>query len=835
MVNSFLALLLLLLVAPVGAIDPIPAGTEFGRVYVRVTDCLSGSAIVGASVNLDNPTHRASSVTNSTGYAVVEVFAWFYQYYITASGYRIDAGTRRFALNEIFQVCLVPEAAGFWRVVASVLAWQGDIHAGGRGWAVIRLKNLEPGIFNITEFQIWVAGYDGPATTHYTPRGVILDRLVDKDINITISPKPDVPTGRLKAELRFKAVFTGADGRKIGPLTVSTNLDYIVISPFRTFKVRIMDYWGLNPVPDATVEMMSTLPGATATFRYKSDENGYIELLRMNDDVYLTRIYYVSPYDGEVHLVGQFFPILAELAKNPVVKTFLYEVHADVRDLENRPLEADVYINDVKAVAVGGIAKFVNVPAGSYKVKVDWMSVQVFTSELKVSEPLVLYSPGGYLQARAEVADIDIRIQTREKKNVEIPLKVKLSPLDRIVENTSNPYFEKLPKGTYRLEISAYNFFKGRYVTVGETTFKIPDDRGEKTILVDVFDAEIEVTDYGGRSLSEAEVRVDGKPVLFRDGRIILKSITKGEYNIEIFWKGFRVFDASAKLEPSIKLSLSAAIYTMKVKVVGIDGYEIQRATAFLFVGDRVVESKVVNGTVSFDEVPSGSHQLEIILDDVKIFSETIRAGLEVEVVANAGYVELVFKDQRQAPVAGVVVDVPGVGSDVTKTDGTVRLGQKPVASYKYAAKFRGFNVLEGVAKVGERTEVMLPLYNFKVVVVNELDRPITASFELSRDDVPLGRSFGSEAEYVNFPPGAYLLRTTVGTKTNEKQVVVVSDGQTFTIKMPVLFVLGNIALSTQELTIIILPIGATIIVVVSAIVISKGVSRRSGRLKGRL
>ncbi|MEM4237156.1 MAG: hypothetical protein QW823_05105, partial [Candidatus Caldarchaeum sp.] len=96
----------LLLVSAYGA-EPIPPGTPFGTVYVRVTDCITGAPIQGASVNLDNPTHRTDGLTNSTGYASIEAFAWFYTYYVTASGYRVDAGERRFSLGEVFNVCLV--------------------------------------------------------------------------------------------------------------------------------------------------------------------------------------------------------------------------------------------------------------------------------------------------------------------------------------------------------------------------------------------------------------------------------------------------------------------------------------------------------------------------------------------------------------------------------------------------------------------------------------------------------------------------------------------------------------------------------------------------------
>ncbi|MDW8062840.1 MAG: carboxypeptidase-like regulatory domain-containing protein [Candidatus Caldarchaeum sp.] len=817
------------------AVDPIPPGTEFGTAYVRVTDCISGAAVAGASVNLDNPTHRTSSITNSTGHASVNVFAWFYSYYVTASGYRIEAGQRRFSIGEVFQICIVPEAAGFWRVVATVIAWQGDIHAGGSGWAIIRMKNLEAGVFNITEFQIWLSGYDGPAITFSKPEGVVLGRLVDRDINITIRPNADVPVGRLKAELKFKAVFTGDDGRRIGPLTVSTDLDYVVIEPYRTFRFRVTDYWGLNPVPDATVEMTSTLPGATATFLYKSDENGYVEIRRMNEGAYLTKIFYLSPYDGRLHLANQIYPILADLAKNPTVKTYLYEAHVVLKDLANRPLDTEVFLNGVKTYSANGTAKFVNVPAGTYRFKASWLGVEVFEADLKVSEPLVKNSPGGTLEATAQVGDLKINIKKADGKNVDLPLLIRLSPIQRTAQNTTSPTFDRLPKGAYQIEIEAYNTFKNKFVPVGQTTLRIPENHGENTVNVAVFDADVEITDYEGRKLVDAAVTVEGRPMPVRDGKISLKDITAGAYGFEAVWKGFKVLDTVVVLRPGVQTSLKAEIYAMRIKVVGVDGSEISKAKALLQLGNTAVERQVVNGTVVFEEVPAGMHLLKIFLDDAEIYSEPMQTVQNTQITVKAGYVVLFFKDHRGAPVAGVAVEAPNLGSTTTKADGTATLGQKPLGSYRFTAKYRGFTVFEAVAKAGERTEFTLPLYSFRVSVVNEFNTPLEATIEAVRGDVSLGRFTSSEALFVAVPPGPYQIRTAVGTKNVEQQVLVTGDGQFFTVKMPVALVLGNLTLSLQELITILLPVIVMVVGITSTVVLRRTVSRARGRAKGRV
>ncbi|MEM1940095.1 MAG: carboxypeptidase-like regulatory domain-containing protein [Candidatus Caldarchaeum sp.] len=821
----------LLLVSAYGA-EPIPPGTPFGTVYVRVTDCITGAPIQGASVNLDNPTHRTDGLTNSTGYASIEAFAWFYTYYVTASGYRVDAGERRFSLGEVFNVCLVPEAAGFWRVVADVLAWQGDIHAGGSGWAIIRLKNLEAGVFNITEFQIWVAGYDGPAITYTVPKGVILDRLVERSFNISVNPRPEVPTGRLKAELRFRAVFTGADGRSIGPLTVSTDLDYVMIAPYRSFRIQVMDKWGQNPVPGAVVEFIPTLPNVEGSFTYQADENGYIDVKRVNDGAYLTRIKYLSPYDEKVYLVAQQYTILIDLVKQPFLRSSLYEVHVDVRDLGNRPLETDVYLNGVRAFSENGLARFVNVPQGMYSVSVRWMDVEVYTSQIRVEEPLVINKPGAQLQATVDVGDIGVKLETLEGKQVNIPVKILLTPRNRLAENVSSTVFERLPRGEYAVKVQAYDFYRERYVDVGEGVFALPRDHGQHVIRVNIFDVVVELVDKQGRHV-DAELTIEGKPVTLRGGKATLTSLTPGPYRFKASWNGYTVLDIMAEPRPGETLKLTAEIYKMRLRVLGVDDQPLMKASAILWQGQSPEQQTVVNGSTVFDQVPAGTHQLTIFLEDVAVFNGTVETGEEVSVVVEAGWVELFFHDHNGAPISGVEVVAAGFDAQKTGADGVARLGQRPLGSYGFTARYRGFTVFEGVAKAGNRTEFTLPLYSLKATVVNELDTPIEASITLTRGDVSLGTFTGSEAAYYLLPPGPYVLKASVGTKQAVQQVNLLSDGQVYVIKVPVTLVLGNIALSSSDLLTILLPIAVAVVAVASIAGLRKAAGQRRKRAKG--
>ncbi|MEM2238082.1 MAG: hypothetical protein QW351_06920 [Candidatus Caldarchaeum sp.] len=99
-------------------------------------------------------------------------------------------------------------------------------HAGGAGWGSVRLKNFEPGVFNITSIELMVSGYEWPIGFWTSARGRVLSKRLDTYFNLTAQPSRDYSLGRLQAELGIKAVFIGDDGSRVGPLTLFTDLDH---------------------------------------------------------------------------------------------------------------------------------------------------------------------------------------------------------------------------------------------------------------------------------------------------------------------------------------------------------------------------------------------------------------------------------------------------------------------------------------------------------------------------------------------------------------------------------------------------------------------------------
>jgi len=143
---------------------------EASTFYVSVYDCSDNSQIVVAVVTVQvSDSSSVTAATNSSEIASFNLSPGTYDVTVFAERYRIRQVTVTVSEGSVIPICLFRYVGGFWRVVVDIVEWSGDIHAGGRGWALLRLKNLEDGVFNITRLEVWVGGYDRPISVMDIP------------------------------------------------------------------------------------------------------------------------------------------------------------------------------------------------------------------------------------------------------------------------------------------------------------------------------------------------------------------------------------------------------------------------------------------------------------------------------------------------------------------------------------------------------------------------------------------------------------------------------------------------------------------------------------------
>lgn len=798
--------------------------------YIRVLDCESGLPIVGAGVVIEAGSYSYSAVTNSTGYAELRGDApRAYRYYVSASGYRLRSDEVVFSPGMVYTTCLFRATEGFWRVVADIVEWRGDIHAGGRGWALLRMKNLEDGVFNVTRLEIWVAGFGKPVAAADIPRGERLER-VEKIFNITVAPPQDSPTGRVKAELRFKTLFTYPDGRRIGPLTVHVDLDYVLIQPYRTASVQLIDYWGFHSVPNVTLVLESQLTGAQYTFRANS--SGYAVLERVPEGAYLVRAYYTSPYDGDTYLVHQRFQILADLAANPAVKCSVAEAHVVVRDLAGRPLEAAVRLGRVAALASitadGGEARavFVNVPWGEYPVEAFWKGVEVYSGRVKVDEPFARPDPGGRLEAVADVGDIGLAFRDFHGRRLTANATATLFPEGASASSREEVVFQRLPRGSYSVEVRFYNSLLGEEVVVGRFSYTIPENHGRHEVKLSVFDLSVKVLTADGEPAPVKELVVQSPSAPRRNvfqiigGKAVIGNATAGVYVFEADYMGAVVLNEELRVDGP-EVALSAKVSRLAVNMLTVDGEPLVRGAATIELGGKTVSAEVVNGSASFGLLPHGVYRLSVLLDGEEIYSGQIDVnGSSHSLTVQAGRPVVYVLDQNGVPVAQVGVETLA-GAAVTGGDGRAILPQAPVKQIPYKLTYKGVPVAEGSLTPGKAQTVKLKLATLTVKVVGEMGQPLTSEVDLVRGGRPVARLVGAVLTFDRIPAGVYTLYVSYSTKQVQRQIDLQGDEE-ITVTVPVAFSIGGAHLSFSDIQLIATPAVAVAVAAAVALVVPR-------------
>ncbi len=815
---ALIIFLLVLSVQTAQALEPPPPGTAYGNIHIRVTDCATGEPIAGASVSIENPGHTFSTTTNMTGYAILEGYNWYYRYYVTASGYRIESGERRFYLETVFNVCMFRETVGFWRVVATVTSWQGDTHAGGEGWAVIRLKNLEPGVFDIYNMEIWVSGFEGPVARAEYSRPERLGRLVEKEFNITVAPPSNSPIGRLAAELRIKAVFTYDDGRKIGPLTIPVSMDYVQILPYRSFRLKLLDFWGFNPVPRALVIMETTASGSWSQHIANADDEGYVSFYRLREGAYYMGIYYTSPYDGETHLVKASFPILGDLVNAGKVNTWLYEARVDIVDIAGRPLDTTVYLGRVAVDSLNGVAYYRNVPRGEYNVKALWNGREVFNGSIKVEEPLARPSPGGILKAVADVGDLILAPRDKAGEKLVDNVTLRLEPLGITIRGGEMITFPQLPRGEYTVKASFYNNLLGYEAPVGLFKFRIPEDHGTHELRMEIYDILIRFQDSVGRP---AEVNATLGSAIFKaiNGSVLLDDITSGDYTVTAKWMGVTVFEGILKLPDEDRVVVS--VYPLTIKVKTLEGERLVRGLAYIEIDGSMIDSEISDGSAYFPALPAGVYHLSILMDGQTVYNGGILVGGgDAEIVAEAGHLRVVIRDQLGDPLISALVILEGGEAKTTDESGFVDFGQVPKGVYNYVVYYKDIQVGTGLVEAGKLSTTIIEVYPFTVHVVNQLGQPVEAEVEISSQSKLIGRAVGSSILFQDVPRGPYSVRATFASKQIEQEVTVSSSSHEITLTIPVALYLGpGMILSLSDILLIAAPI--TTVLIVAALILA--------------
>ncbi|MDJ0270464.1 MAG: carboxypeptidase-like regulatory domain-containing protein [Aigarchaeota archaeon] len=702
---------------------------------------------------------------------------------------------------------------GSGSIFIKVSLWGGDLHPGGEGYGIVEILNNDTVPIHVLSVGIIIEGeerFSGLLELE-KPREII-NGTVDS-FNVSLSPPPTAPSGRVKASVVLTYMRETPFGMA-GPYKIIRDVGLLKLASYRTFKFNIMDYWRLNPVPNVTVIFERSI---TKTEIRVASSNGTVFVNRLGDGAYTITVIYDSPYSGEritIHYPRTYS--LLDLALLGSIRTFVYDVVVNVFDLNGRRLNASALLGWAYKEAVDGRVVFHNVPRGEYNLTLFWRGVEVFRTSVEVSEPFLYQAPGAEFSAKADVGDLALRIVNVDQRELEKKVRLELlgSGIAEQENATGRAVFTLLPRGEYRISAYMINDYLGEEVKVGETTLRIPENNGENNLTVAVFDGRLIFVDKDGERLNVHQVIFAGRNYTLDGGVLRLAAITSGEYMVKASWLGVKVFNKNITLSPANReIEITLEVYDTVFKVSTLDGKPLEDGVLILALRNATVfRAGIENGTAQLENIPAARYVINITLrGETVYYGESIIAESEKSIIANASLFSVVFVDQAGRPVSGVVVRSAGL-EGVSSADGRAVLGVVPVGDYRLVAAYRNITVASLNVSVGtEPLKLVMPLYQLEVVVVSELGLPLDADMALLREGVQIDRAAGSSALFQSLPEGDYVLRLTRGARQVEVGVRVPENSMT-RITFPLALEIGGIALSAQELFIILLPIVLAVI-----------------------
>lgn len=395
-----------------------------------------------------------------------------------------------------------------------------------------------------------------------------------------------------------------------------------------------------DPLADAEVE--THLEGEII-FSYQTDDQGDVtfKLPKENFDIITSwRGFKVNETSSVVNM-----------NKNTTIVGSVY--HVDFRPIDSRGnTTTDTYIeitHEDETYSTGrtdsqGIYP-VRIPEEDYNLKAEWDGIEVYRSEISVSENGVfnLTSDIYYLT----ITGVDAKNKTVENMAVSIyhgaPSQGQdfLDTIDVVKRETI-----RVPAG--QIEFTAQ--WRGFMVASDSTSV----NRDTTQILeceiyymdINVVDSEERVLD--GANLILKDASGDVYTTTSTEKGAVAPRLPTGEWNINVYWNGEFVGNKTVKsLNESTSARITTDVHHLRLKVEGKEGgISGVKVTLLDKNGAPVMTNKTTsNGTLVFSQVVEGQYKIKATIDETQLMTEVKQHKTENVTLDSSESIKLKFND----------------------------------------------------------------------------------------------------------------------------------------------------------------------------------------------
>lgn len=580
----------------------------------------------------------------------------------------------------------------------------------------------------------------------------------------------------------------------------------LVVEPFRTFKLRLLDSEGRIPLSGAEVRLQAHVY-AQYTLRLSSDREGYVAFTRLPERfVYSVTVLYKTPYTPDPIPVSAFDATALELARLDSLTTELYTLRLSAADMKGRPVKDGVArLRPIEVVYAAialpsevrvsnGTAEFRLVPTGNYTVSLEVMGFEVGSVTRYVG-----YHPthGRLPPSVTMTASLDdISVTVRDGMGRPLAATVSLTdPRGRVVATVTSrdgrAEFVQLPVTTYGVRARANDSLGTTHVRELQA---VPG--ASVTLSFPFYRLSVSLVTQDGKPLRGAALKVLDREIILRTGEASFDHFPGGSHAVSVTYKGVVVHESAISLTSDAAFQLRTRVYDVELRF-------LDASSKPLNVTWRVAYLDTVNAGhgafVRLVDVPDVELRLEVSFramnSTFNLLSRSIRAS-EAWPTANfslpVGDLALIVLWEDGLRLDGVLVlEVAGSRHSMPLRAGAPpRVPTLPFGEYGYSVvDARGLEVARGrISHSGSPVSIRVPQTSLTVKVSDQLGTPLPgARVSVLKSGLRYGTSTTDASGVVRFSGLPALLEP--------YEVVVEVDGHKVTTTA-----LGEVALSVPVL-----------------------------------
>lgn len=390
-----------------------------------------------------------------------------------------------------------------------------------------------------------------------------------------------------------------------------------------------------------------------------------------------------------------------------------------------------------------GVATFRQVPTYTYTLQVAWKGVVIFTGDLPVTSNI-------QLTVSCSVYSIEL-IVVDANNNTVTGAVIQLYHTGagfletQVSDYLGRAFFNQMPIGSYSLNVT------WKSIRVAETSIDVSSNVYER-ITCRIYRLAIQTIDANENTLGNATVLIGvlrenrteilDSGVTDTYGNLVFSQLPATTLQLEVWWRGVRVYTGSFNLSANALLRLYCSVYQLAITAVDANDLPVVGASISVSVyGVGTIESAITDtsGRAILPQIPAATLKLVAYWMGVEVYSGlvVVSENTEVRLACSIYSISCVVENanHRVLPGAFSLLTIQPANVVETRTvseDGVALFAQVPPGTHHLQIYWLGVLVYDASVEVTTSNVELLctcQVYDLEVVVQDQAGHPVAGAY----------------------------------------------------------------------------------------------------------